>query len=76
MKDRLSRIYSDFLSSVIKYFSTITKVLLVGSIVSCYFYLDYSVRELKLSEIGKLKSANNAIYRNIYSNTFKSYQLF
>lgn len=76
MKDRLSRIYSDFLSSVIKYFSTITKVLLVGSIVSCYFYLDYSVRELKLSEIGKLKSANNAIYRNIYSNiSYAKYQL-
>jgi signal transduction histidine kinase len=72
-----NKIFPYFISSIVKYFSLITKSLVILTVMSCFFYIYSSVQELKTQEMNQVKIANNLIYRTIYSNiSYARYQLF
>ncbi len=72
-----NRIFPYFISSIVRYFSLITKLLVVLTAISCFFYISSSMQELRTQEINQVRIANNLIYRTIYSNiSYAKYQLF
>lgn len=73
----INNISTSLISSIIRYFSVIIKLLFVLTIISCYFYTTSSIEELKTQEINQVKSASNLLYRNIYSNiNYAKYQIY
>jgi len=76
IKKKLEELYSKFISSIIEYFSLITKLLLLITIVSCYLYIRSSIANQQQIEYNSIQTSSNLIAQRINNNIkYTKYQL-
>jgi signal transduction histidine kinase/ActR/RegA family two-component response regulator len=75
-KTKLKKLSSELISSIIRHFAIITKMVFLLTIISCYFFIKSSTNHLESEQINHIKSTSSNAYRNIYSNiSYAKYQL-